>query len=209
MIALVTVPSSLVPADLYAQYLPLKTRQYQNLESAKTWGADVNLRWRINKEWAVNAAYSYLDTDAQLYDSEKDMLQAVVIDGMAHHKASWSATWNHALSSRSKEQAVGVGLYGRASSKRYYQLNGDGKGYQLWRLTGSYSLSPRKSLIRLEAGIDNIFDYCDRTYHGLHLGTTSPGRTVYASLTVRFNQGKQLTNNYKSNSKQQSNNEED
>ncbi|MBP5770039.1 MAG: TonB-dependent receptor [Bacteroidaceae bacterium] len=215
MIALVTIPVSAVPGDLYAQYQPLKTRQYHNLESAKTWGVDVALRYRINKEFAVNAAYSYLDTDAKLYDSEKDELQQVTIDGMAHHKATWSATWNHAISSKRLEEngkkedsSVGVGLFGRLSSKRYYQLNGDGKGYQLWRLTGNYSFPLRSFLFKLEAGIDNIFDYVDRTPHGLHLGTTSPGRTVYASLTVRFNQGKKLTNNYKSNFKQQ-NNEED
>ncbi len=219
MITLVTVPASQVPAELYAQYQPLKTRQYQNLESAKTWGADVNLHWRISKEWTAAAAYSYLDTDARCYDSEKDELQAVVIDGMAHHKASWSATWNHTLgrshqepkhapSRNSQEPAIGIGLYGRASSKRYYQLNGNGKGYQLWRLTGSYSFTPRKSQVRLEAGVDNLFDYCDRTPHGLHLGTTSPGRTVYAALTVRFNQGKKLINNYKSNPNQQSNEED-
>ena len=62
---------------------------------------------------------------------------------------------------------------------------------------------------RLEAGVDNIFNYCDRTPHGLHLGTTTPGTTVYASFTIRFNQGKKLKNNYKSNSKNQQNNEED
>jgi outer membrane receptor for ferrienterochelin and colicins len=53
--------------------------------------------------------------------------------------------------------------------------------------------------VGLDFGIDNLLNYCDDTPHGLHLGTTSPGRTVYASLTIRFNQGKKLTNKYKSN----------
>jgi outer membrane receptor for ferrienterochelin and colicins len=62
----------------------------------------------------------------------------------------------------------------------------------------------------VEAGVDNIFGYVDRTPHGLHLGTTTPGRTVYATLTVRFNHGKKLkfTNN-KSNFNSKNNNEED
>jgi outer membrane receptor for ferrienterochelin and colicins len=67
----------------------------------------------------------------------------------------------------------------------------------------------KKWLFRLEAGIDNIFNYVDRTYHGLHLGTTTPGRTIYGTLTVRFSQGKKLRfSNNKSNVKS-SNNEED
>ena len=52
---------------------------------------------------------------------------------------------------------------------------------------------------RVEAGVDNIFNYVDRTPHGLHLGTTTPGRTFYVSFTVRFNKGKKLKNNYNSN----------
>jgi len=213
MIVLVTIPNSLVPGDLYAQYMPLKTRQYKNMESAETWGIDVNLRYRINKEWTIGGAYSYLDTDARVYDSEKEQLQKVVIDGMAHHKATWFATWSHTIkrqgtNSQSEAPSFGLGLYGRMSSKRFYQLNGDGKGYQLWRLTGSFSFAQRFCSFKIETGIDNLFNYIDRTYHGLHLGTTSPGTTAYASLTVRFNKGKKLINNYKPNSKQQ-NNEDD
>ena len=99
---------------------------------------------------------------------------------------------------------MGIGLYGRMSSKRYYQIDGDGKGYQIWRMSTNHEFSAaRKWLFRVEAGIDNIFNYVDRTPHGLHLGTTTPGRTIYATVTVRFAQGKNLkfTNNNKSNSK--------
>ena len=60
---------------------------------------------------------------------------------------------------------------------------------------------------RVEAGIDNIFNYVDRTYHGLHLGTTTPGTTVYASFSIRFNQGKKVNQQYKSYLKEQSNEE--
>jgi outer membrane receptor for ferrienterochelin and colicins len=210
MIALVTIPNSDVPADLYAQYMPLKTRQYQNLESAKTWGVDVNLNYRINKEWTAGAAYSYLDTDAQQYDSEKDQLQQVTIDGMAHHKATWFATWNHRFK---KPYRLGVGVYGRASSMRYYQLNGNGKAYHIWRLSTTHdfecrAIQSRGLAFRAEAGVDNIFNYVDRTPHGLHLGTTSPGTTVYASLIIRFNKGKTSFSSIKPHSKQ-NNNEED
>ena len=87
-------------------------------------------------------------------------------------------------------------MYGRLSSKRYYQIDGDGKGYQLWRLSTNHQIG---KIWRIDAGVDNIFDYVDTTPHGLHLGTTTPGRTVYASLTIRLNAGKKLTNRYKSN----------
>ena len=214
MIALVTIPNSQAPIDLYTQYQPIKTRQYQNLESAKTWGCDVNVRYHFGTSLTAGLGYSYLDTDAEIYDTDKDELKKVVIDGMAHHTGNCFVMWNHNFTSHYK---LGVGVYGRFSTKRYYQLNGDGKGYQVWRLTTTHDLPIPKtalcrllylSTLRLEAGVNNIFNYVDRTPHGLHLGTTTPGRTFYASLTVRFNKGKRISNNYKSNFKQQ-NNEED
>ena len=148
-------------------------------------------------------SYSYLDTDAKQYDTTHDKLVDVIIDGTAHHKGSWFATWNHSFSTKYQ---MGAGLYGRMSSKRYYQINGNGKGYQIWRISTNHELASKKMTYRIEAGVDNILNYVDRTYHGLHLGTTTPGRTVYATLTIKFAQGKKLK--FKSNNKYNSNSSE-
>jgi outer membrane receptor for ferrienterochelin and colicins len=201
MIALVTIPTKEAPGDLIVQYDPKRVRQYQNIEDAKTYGLDFTLRYQ-GRHLTAGGSYSYLDTRANQYDSENDALQRVTIDGMAHHKANVYATWQHDVA---RNYHLGIGLYGRLSSKRYYQTDGDGKGYQLWRLSTTHQFGKN---YRLEAGVDNIFNYVDDTPHGLHLGTTSPGRTVYASLTIRFNQGKKLTNNYKFNFNSQQNNED-
>ena len=195
MITLVTIPNNQAPAEYIVKYDPKKTRQYQNLETAETKGIDLSLRYRLNREWMLGGSYSYLDTDAKQYDTNHDMLVDVIIDGTAHHKGSWFATWNHDFS---PAYQMGVGIYGRMSSKRYYQIDGDGKGYQTWRLSTNHEFPVgKKWLFRLEAGIDNIFDYVDTTPHGLHLGTTTPGRTIYGTLTIRFTHGKKLrfTNN--------------
>ena len=202
MIALVTIPNSQAPGDLIVQYDPHRVRQYQNIEDAQTYGIDFTIRYQ-GRFFTAGGSYSYLDTKANQYDSENDMMQRVTIDGMAHHKANVYATWRHDFT---KSYQLGIGIYGRMSSKRYYQTDGDGKGYQLWRLSTTHQLG---KALRIEAGMDNIFDYVDRTPHGLHLGTTTPGRTVYASLTVRLNQGKKLTNKYKSNFNSHQNNEQD
>ena len=211
MIALVTIPNYQAPAEYLVQYDPVKTRQYQNIEDARTWGIDLSARytWR---EFAFGLGYSYLDTEANQYDTNHDRMHQVTIDGMAHHKGNVMATWNHRImrnGENEKMRNVGVGLYGRMSSKRFYQIDGNGKGYQKWKVTGNYEFSPSRKawknsspkgkvgrglLVRIEAGVDNILNYVDRTPHGLHLGTTTPGTTVFASLSVRFNQGKKITN---------------
>jgi len=202
MITLVTIPTSKAPGELVVQYDPIRVRQYQNIEDAKTYGVDLTVRYQ-GRHLTLGGSYSYLDTKAHQYDSEKDVMHRVTIDGMAHHKANVYATWRHEFS---KRYQFGVGVYGRLSSKRYYQIDGDGKGYNLWRFSTTHQIG---KALRLEAGMDNIFNYVDRTPHGLHLGTTTPGRTVYASLTIRLHQGKKLTNKYKSNFNSHQNNEQD
>ncbi|MCE2616374.1 MAG: TonB-dependent receptor plug domain-containing protein [Phocaeicola sp.] len=197
MIALVTIPKGEAPAEYLIEYDPVKVRQYKNLESAKTFGVDVNLNYNITKELTIGGGYSYLDTKAQVYNTTKDILQNVVIDGMAHHKANCYITWGHQLK---PYYHIGIGMYGKMSSKRYYQINGNGKGYQIWRLSTTHDFGRSKKMTyRLEAGIDNIFNYIDKTYHGLHLGTTTPGTTIYAAFTIKFSQGKKISNNYKPN----------
>ena len=205
MIALVTIPNYQAPAELIAQYDPVKTRQYQNIEDARTCGIDVNVRysWR---EFTVGLGYSWLDTDAHQYDTNHERMRQVTLDGMAHHKGNLMATWGHRFGPGYRLTA---GVYGRMSSKRYYQDDGDGKGYHIWRLATTHDLGHSRTMTyRVEAGVDNIFNYCDRTPHGLHLGTTTPGTTFYVSLSIGFNHGKKLKNNYKSNFNQNRNNEE-
>ena len=205
MITLVTIPNYQAPAEYIVQYDPVKTRQYQNIEDARTLGVDLSIRYGI-KDWAFGLGYSWLDTEANQYDSDHDRMHKVIIDGTAHHKGNFFASWNHRFSPLYK---LSAGLYGRMSSKRYYQIDGDGRGYQIWRISTTHDIGRSKSTLwRIEAGVDNIFNYVDRTPHGLHLGTTTPGTTVYLGLTVRFNQGKKvkdkfnttINNNY--NSKQ-------
>ena len=193
MITLVTIPVREAPGDLVTKYDPIRARQYQNVEDAKTYGVDIALRYQT-KSVTAGGSYSYLDTKARQYDSDKDEMRTVTIDGMAHHKVNVYATWSHDFT---RSYRLALGLYGRLSSKRYYQTDGNGKGYGLWRLASSHQIGKK---LRVEIGLDNIFNHVDRTPHGLHLGTTSPGRTVYAALTLRLNQGKtQNTINSKSN----------
>ncbi|MGM9734249.1 MAG: TonB-dependent receptor plug domain-containing protein [Prevotella sp.] len=207
MITLVTIPNSEAPDVYREQYGEMlsKVRRYMNMDDAKTFGADVTLRYTTDN-LSLGAGYSYLDTDANIFDTTHDKMVNVTIDGMAHHKGNVFATWNHKFS---PSYNLGIGIYGKFSTKRYYQTNGDGKGYQIWRLTTTHDLGNKHGMAyRIEAGIDNIFNYVDRTPHGLHLGTNTSGTTLFASLTVRFSQGKKI-NNIINKNKKFNDNEED
>ncbi|MCR5744624.1 MAG: TonB-dependent receptor [Bacteroidales bacterium] len=193
MITLVTIPNYEAPAEYIIQYDPIRTRQYQNVDDARTLGVDLSIRYGF-RDWSFGLGYSWLDTDANQYDSEHERMRRVIIDGTASHKGNLFVTWNHRFS---PSYRLSAGLYGRMSSKRHYQIDGDGKGYQIWRISTGHDLGNlKRTEWRIEAGVDNIFNYVDRTPHGLHLGTTTPGTTVYLGLTVRFRQGKKVRDRF-------------
>ena len=212
MIALVNVPVGEIPAGITTAYLGdgssnVQARMYKNMEDARTSGLDVTLTYKVMKELTLNAAYSYLDTEANLYDASKDRMNTVTIDGTAHHKWSASAIFSHAFSSRYK---LGVNLSTRGSSTRFYQNNRNGRHYQIWRIntTHDFSKAGKQWAYKVELGVDNLFNYVDRTMHPYHLGNNTPGTTVYASFSIRFNRGKSVKNNIVS-TKQNSSDEED
>jgi len=211
MIALVNVPVEEIPADVQMAYMgdgsgKVQARMYKNMEDAKTWGEDLDVSYKVFKDLTLKASYSYLDTKAHLYDSDHDRLKEVVIDGMAHHKWSASALYSHKFTSQYK---LGLNLSARGSSERYYQNNGNAKPFTLCRLntTHDFGKEGKKLAYRVEAGVDNIFNYVDRTMHPYHLGSKSSGTTVFASFNIRFNQGKKLKS-YKSKVIKNSENED-
>ena len=196
MITLVNVPLSQIPAGEAPEYMgdgsgQITPRMYMNMEDARTMGVDASLTWRITSDITLGGSYSWLDTKAHVYDTKHSRLNEVTIDGMAHHKGNVYGTWQHRYNDAYR---LGIGLYGRASSTRYYQNNGNGKPYQIWKLTSTHDLGRGKNGLtwRLEAGMDNILDYKETTPHGLHYGTTSPGRTFYCTLSLKFSKGRKM-----------------
>ena len=183
MITLVTIPLSQAPGDLVVTYDPARVRQYQNMDDARTYGVDVNAKWTPVQSLTLTGGYSYLDTEANQYDEEDQVMKHVIIDGMAHHRATVSAIWTHAW--RRSNYRLGIGVYGRIQSKRYYQDDGNGKAYNLWRLNTRHQFKLGKRWnAEVNAGIDNIFNYYETTYHSLNYGTTTAGRTFYGSLMI-------------------------
>ena len=212
MIALVNVPVGEIPAGITTAYLGdgssnVQARMYKNMDDARTCGLDVTLSYKVMEGLTLNAAYSYLDTKAHLYDEKYDRMKTVVIDGTAYHKWSASAMYSHTFS---PIYALGLSLSTRGSSTRYYENNGNGKGFQIWRINTTHDLGRRDRMLayRVELGVDNIFNYVDRTMRPYHLGNNTSGTTVYGTLSISFNYGKRVKQQILS-TKQKSNDEED
>lgn len=210
MIALVNVPVEEIPKDITTAYLGdgsqnVQARRYKNLEDAKTYGADFQMQVNITDGLTFTGGYSYLDTQANTYDTQRGRMKKATIDGMAHHKWNASIVYSRRFA---PSYRLSANLSTRGSSKRYYENNGNGKHFQIWRINTTHDFGRQQAPLtyRVELGMDNILNYKDTTMHPYHLGTTTGGRTVYCTFALKFNHGKKIT---KHNIKQQKNNEED
>lgn len=167
------------------QLLVEETMKYVNLSKAYTYGIDVAFEAQLPYAIKLGGGYSWLDAKAQRTDDKDadDYMQYVNINGTSRHNISVKASWAHSW----KKYRLGANLNGRYQSKRYYTSDGDAKAYQLWRLNTSHALLNKKKMkLDINVGIDNIFNYVDRTPFGHNRATTSPGRNYYASVTIKF-----------------------
>lgn len=162
-----------------------ETMKYVNLAKARTYGIDVTFEAQLPYSIRLGGGYSWLDAKAQRTDDEDavDYMQYIHINGTSRHNITAKASWVHSW----KKYKLGINVNGRYQSERYYISDGNAKGFQLWRLNTSHSILNKKKIkLDINVGVDNIFNYIDRTPFGHNRGTTSPGRNYYASVTIKF-----------------------
>lgn len=159
--------------------------KYENLSKARSFGCDMTMTYHIVRSFSIEGGYSYSNTKAQYTDDpdSKDYMRYLPIDGTAYHRATWKAEWDHAWC----RYRLALSLFGRYQSLRHYISDGNASPHQLWRLNTRHSLTGTKRWkVDLHLGVDNIFDYVDRTPFGYHRSTTSPGRTFYVSCVLKY-----------------------
>lgn len=153
----------------------IKTRyMYNNVSKARSQGVDVTMNAFLGEGFSLGLSYSYLDA--------RNRVDNTPLFGSSRHTGIVNANWMRQW----KNYRLNVNLNGRLQSEVHYS-DMDARPFQLWNLATSHSFSSVKNLI-LEPGlgIDNIFNFRDELPFGSKYATTSSGRTVYASLTLKF-----------------------
>lgn len=178
MIALQPIPTS--PEDKLLEVE--ETMRYTNLAKARSFGADFTFSLKVDKNFSLGGGYSYVDAKAQ--DPESVIfLEYRPINGTSRHNATFRSSWEHTW----KRYKLGISIFGRYQSKRFYLTDGDAKAHQNWRINTSHSYLKLKNWkIDVNAGVDNIFNYVDKTPFGRNRGTSTPGRTAYFSVNFQY-----------------------
>ncbi len=153
----------------------IKTRyMYNNVSKARTQGVDVAMNAFLGSGFSIGLNYSYLDA--------RNRVDNKPLFGSSRHTGTVNGNWMHEW----KNYRLNVNLNGRLQSEVYYS-DMDARPFQLWNLATSHTFTGSKNLI-IEPGfgIENIFNFRDEKPFGSKYATTSSGRTVFASLTLKF-----------------------
>lgn len=151
-------------------------RMHYNIAKARTKGVDVLFDIPLGAGFSTGGGYSYVDA--------RNLTEKVRLNGVAENYGTVHLTYGRAW----KNYHFSTRLNGRFQDEKFYD-DGKAKAYQLWRLTTTHRLRTSDHLVwDVTAGIDNLFDYVDRSPYGSHYGTISPGRTWFASLRIGFSQ---------------------
>lgn len=153
----------------------VKTRyMYNNVSKARTQGVDVAINTFLGVGFSIGANYSYLDA--------RNRVDNKPLFGSSRHTGILNANWMREW----KNYRLNVNLNSRLQSETYY-TDMDARPFQLWNLATSHLFTGAKNLIfEPGLGIDNIFNFRDEKPFGSKYATTSSGRTIYASLTLKF-----------------------
>lgn len=153
----------------------IKTRYiYNNVSKARTQGVDVVINTFLGEGFSIGANYSYLDA--------RNRIDNKPLFGSSRHTGILNGNWMKEW----KNYRLNVNLNSRLQSETYY-TDMNARPFQLWNLATSHAFTGAKNLIFEPGfGIENIFNFRDEKPFGSKYATTSPGRTVFASLTLKF-----------------------
>ena len=160
---------------------------YQNLDKASIKGFDISANSYLGAGFSAagsyNCVYAADDSGHRLSESVRHA---------ATFRAGWSHEWN--------KYTLRANINGRIQGSKYiYKKTTDKKTgddiytdvsapkYQLWNFATTHTFAPVGNfLFEINAGIDNLFDWTDDRPSGVNYATLNPGRTLFASLIIRF-----------------------
>lgn len=160
-----------------------KSKEYRNLTKARISGIDFTFNYHLAKDINLGGGYSYADPKAQYSGKGADYMKYIPIDATSNHNATLNASWKHSW----KRYQLGLSIYGRYQSLRHYVNDNDADAFQTWRINSAHSLlNIKRCILTMNVGVDNLFDYVDRTPFGRNRATTTPGRNFYVSVLIKF-----------------------
>jgi outer membrane receptor for ferrienterochelin and colicins len=151
-----------------------KKSEYANISEARVRGIEVSANAYLGAGLSLGVSYTYIDS--------KNYATGTPLQRVSKNTETINANWN-------KKWGIvdsNFNFNGHIQSRKYYE-DGQTPAFNLWNLSTTHKIKAMGGVVpELGIGIENIFDYVDDRPLGVNYATLSPGRTIYASLIIRF-----------------------
>ncbi len=152
------------------------TKEHYNIGEAEIKGVDLTFNVKLDYGFSFGGGYSYVDAQNEIED--------IRLEGVAYNYVTTRLAWEKSWA----DYTLNATLSGRIQDEKFYNdAKGNSEAYNLWKFTTVHRIA-NFSHFDLEAtvGIDNVFDYVDDRPYGYHIGTLTPGRTLFVGVNIKF-----------------------
>ena len=136
----------------------------------------VNIALNIMPGAGLNFRVGYTGLDAKDLETGEPTNRSV--RNVVTASAMWLKEW--------KSYNLNISLNGRWNDKRYSTSYGYAPSYQLFDLKTQHTFKFKNVIIEPSVGIENIFNYIDDRPWNSNYATLTPGRSLFASVMIRF-----------------------
>jgi len=159
---------------LHAEYATI--RQRDNIDQAKIKSISANANVYIGAGLTVGGGYVFTDSKA-----ESDG-KTTPVDKSVKHSGNVNARWDHDWGG----YHLNVSLNGHLQGERWSSTYGYAPAYSQWDFNTKHTFYLEDMIIEPGIGIENILNERDTRPWNSNFSTVNPGRSVYASLALRF-----------------------
>lgn len=162
-------------------------RQRDNIDKATIKGVSANVKFILPCGFTLAGGYTFTDSKAETKSLNAKTQQYEVtespvdksVKNVANVAATWDKTW--------KNYHLNVNLNGHIQGERYSSTYGFAPAYSQWDLNTRHTITLKNLILEPGIGIENIFNKRDTSYWNSNFSTINPGRALYVSFSLKFN----------------------
>ena len=161
-------------------------RQRDNIDRATLRGVSASVKFLLPWGFTLGGGYTFTDSKAETQSLDAQTQQYVTtespVDKSVRHVgnflASWDKTW--------KNYHLNISLNGHIQGERYSSTYGYAEGISQWDITTRHTITLKHFTLEPGLGIENIFNQRDTSPWNSNFSTINPGRSIIASLRMRY-----------------------
>lgn len=156
-------------------------RQRANIDKAYVNSLNINTNIYIGAGLTIGGGYVFTDSKASTTETDGTVTESPV-DKSVRNSGSVNVRWDHTWGN----YHLNVDLNGHIQGERYSSTYGYAPKYSQFDLHTHHTFYLDEYTVEPGIGVENIFNERDERPWNSNFSTVNPGRSVYASLTIKF-----------------------